>query len=97
MAKTLKIWNGRGYCCIKPSDPLFSGMRPNGYVHAYVAAYSRADARRVIEEYTGIDPKETELRDYFSEGCWGNAMVNITPERGLWIIVGHNSDPVRVV
>lgn len=96
MAKTLKIWNGRGYCCHKSSDPLWSGIPPSAYSHAYVAAYSRADARRVIAEYTGREPHDAEIRDYWSEGAWGNDMKGITPERGLWVAIGRAS-PVRVI
>lgn len=33
-----------------------SNRRPNASVHGYVAAYCRADARRLIEEYTGQNP-----------------------------------------
>lgn len=94
MAKTLKLWNGRAYCCRKRSDPLWDDVRPNGYQKAYVAAYSRADARRVIQEYCGTLPSDGELRDYFSE-CWGRSMEGITPERGLWLEFGKG--PVQVV
>lgn len=96
MAKELKIWNGRGYCCVKPDDPLFANRRPNLSVKGYVAAYSRADARRVIEEYTGRNPGDTELRDYWQEGSWGNKMSGITPERGLWVSI-EDGAPVRVI
>lgn len=85
MAKELKIWNGRGYCCRKTGDAHWAAIRTNVDVHAYVAAYSRADARRVIEEYSGRDPGDTELKVYWCEGTWGNAMQGVTPERGLWL------------
>lgn len=96
--KKLKIWNGRGYCAQKPSDPIWQGVRSGAYRHAYIAAYSREDARRVIEEYCGRKPPVSEIRDYFSEGCWGTSMSSITPERGLWIqIEGKADKPVRVL
>lgn len=96
--KTLKIWNGRGYCAHNPRDPLWQGIRHNADQHAYIAAYSREDARRVIEEYCGRKPSLTEIRDYFNEGCWGSSMDGVTPERGLWIfIAGKTEKPVRVL
>lgn len=69
--KRLKLWNGR--------------MSPP-YKHGYVAAYSRADAIRVIAESLGYSSRGmvSELRDYWSEGNWGNSMIGIVPERGLW-------------
>ena len=96
MAKTLKIWNGRGHFLRKHDDPLWDGVAHNASSSGYVAAYSRADARRVIAEYTGRDPGETELRDYWSEGAWGSSMSGVTPERGLWISIGRGA-PVRVI
>lgn len=50
----------------------------------FIGAYSREDARRVVEEYAGAKPSVAELRDYFSD-CWGNAMNLVEPERGLWV------------
>jgi hypothetical protein len=83
MSKTLKVWNGRGYCARKFGDPKWEGKN-GGEVCVNVCAYSRADAIRVIEAYCGRAPSVTELRDYFSP-CWGNAMKGIKPERGLWL------------
>lgn len=69
MAKKLKFWNGRGV---------------NGNGHIYVAAYSKADACKILTEATGYSKWNYELTTYFSEGCWGNAMDKIVPERGVW-------------
>ena len=91
MPKELKVWNGRGYCCRKISDPRWEGI---DCVHANVCAYSRADARRVLAEYCGVLPSDAELRNYFSP-CWGNSMQGITPERGLWIEF-ERGKPVKV-
>lgn len=96
MSRQLKIWNGRGYCCVKRDDPRWHALKFNDCPHAYVAAYSRADARKVIEEYCGRLPPDSELRDYWSAGCWGTAMASITPERGLWIQFDSREKPVRV-
>lgn len=89
----LMLWNGGASSCRKPGEPLWQGVRPNSSKHAYVAARSRADARRVIAEYCGRDPGDHELKTYWSP-CWGNAMDGITPERGLWLDMGQG--PVRV-
>lgn len=94
MPRELKLWNGRGYALRKDGDPLWDGVRGNAYSSACVAAYSRADARRVISQYTGRDIGDGEIRDYWSS-CWGDEMAGVKPERGLWINVGPG--PVRVV
>lgn len=93
-AKQLKLWNGRAYALRRAKDPMWEGVRHNDYQTACVAAYSRADARRVIYEYCGMDIGDPELRDYWNSG-WGDRMQNVTPERGLWIDLGKG--PVRVV
>lgn len=98
MARALKIWNGNGMSsCRKRDDPMWRDVPGNAYVHAFVAAFSRADARRVIEEYCGRLPTDSELRDWWSEGAWGTAMAGVEPERGLWLQVDQNKPPVRVV
>ena len=63
-------------------------------VHAHIAAHSRADARRVVEEYCGRSPSDHEFKGYFSP-CWGDVMEGVEPERGLWLQVGHGK-PVQV-
>lgn len=86
MARKLKLWNGRAI------------MVDRKYDHAYVAAYSRADARRVIAEYKGRTISDNEIKEYWSEGCWGNAMDHVVPERGLWLSNDKDQfDPQRVV
>ena len=94
MAKQIKVWNGRAYCCKNWSDPRWF-KNHFGADCAFVAAYSREDARRVIEEYCGKKPSVAELRDYWSP-CWGNPMKGVEPERGLWIQFEHTQKPVRV-
>ncbi len=94
MPRELKLWNGRGSAVRKHSDQLWDGVRMNASTTACVAAYSRADARRVIAEYLGHEIGDAEIRDYWSN-CWGNDMNAVVPERGLWINVGNG--PVRVV
>lgn len=93
--RPLKLWNGRGYCCKKTDDPRWEKIRHNAIPHAYVAAYSRADAARVIAGYTGRTPPDSELREYWSP-FWGTAMQGIKPVRGLWLQFDHTQKPVRV-
>lgn len=93
--RPLKFWNGRGYCCKRADDPRWEKLRHNAAPHAYVAAYSRADAARVIAGYTGRTPPDSELREYWSP-AWGNAMQGIKPVRGLWLQFDHTKKPVRV-
>ena len=111
MPRQIKCWNGRGYCCINRDCPHFQAAvdrlaenvalyeakrRVESCIRGYVAAYSRADAERVIEEYAGHRPTRSELRDYWSP-CWGNPMDGIEPERGLWLTFDHSErTPVRV-
>lgn len=94
--RKLKIWNGGGHICRNLSSPLWKGIDPFK-THAYAAAHSRADLRRLIASYNGVFPGETYIRDYWAEGAWGNSMEGITPERGLWISFDHWAKPVRVI
>lgn len=95
MGKKLKLFNGRGYCCLNREDPRWKGIPTNRNIPASVAAYSREDARRVIGEYCGRMPSVSELRDYWAES-WGDMMEGITPERGLWLKFEAGKPPVRV-
>jgi hypothetical protein len=74
--KKLKIWNGRG------TDRHLNGSWIK-YLHFYVCAYSVSDAVKLMNEL-GVRMTAYEIKTYFSDGCWGNAMDGITPERGLW-------------
>ena len=96
--KTLKIYNG-------------SDWRHRGG-HLYIAAYSLADAVRLVNEaYRKIHGYEDRpdincvnvnyANNYWSKGCWGNSMDGITPERGVWhakaIPGGLTEKPVRII
>lgn len=96
MAKILKLFNGGGACCRKSGDQRWLVGQSNRYIHAYVAAYSQEDCRRVIAEYSGAAPSVGEIRDYWSKGTWGDSMKGVVPERGLWIRFGDHGLPVRV-
>lgn len=82
--KKLRLFNGRFH------------EKDAGQVHAYVAAYSRADAVRVITEYLGYKTRgmENELKVYWSE-TWGNPMIGIEPQRGLWVQLKHMDKPIK--
>ena len=98
MSRQLKLWNGRGGLLRKHDHCAWNGKRSNQDGHAYICAYSRADAVRLIEQWLGYKPRgaDAELRDYFSEGRWGENMKHVTPERGLWI--QHYPDgPIRLL
>ena len=71
--KVLKIWKGRNWDC---------------KVHLFLGAYSIADACRMLTEIyprQNINKWRREITVYFSEGCWGDTMGGITPERGVWL------------
>ena len=55
--------------------------------HIYICAHSIADACRICEQLTGRNAASwrNEINVYFSKGCWGNAMEDVTPERGAWV------------
>lgn len=88
MAKTLKLWNGRWYP--------FRGQT------VYVAAYSRADAVRLLNTVPdGRGITDFEIKTYWSGGsencCWGTAMEGIQPERGAWLVQQRGEAPKRLV
>lgn len=86
MAKALKFWNGNPYG-ILPSKDCFDK-------HVYIAAYSAEDARNVCLE-AGLYANYPNLKKYFSQ-CWGDSMKGITPERGIWVVVGYNGTPKKI-
>lgn len=96
--KELKLWNGRGIVCRNHKDDRWKSDNHNvrHSAHAFVAAYSRADARRIIESYTGCPVPDSEIVQYWSAGHWGNTMNGIQPERGLWIAFDGHSNPIKV-
>ena len=81
--RKLRIWNGRG---------------ASGGGHMYLAAHSRADAARMLAGYYGgsVSSWVAELRVYFAEGLWGNSMVGVSRERGIWEQEGFSDTPIRV-
>ena len=76
--------------------------------HLFIAAHSLADAVRLANEArakaTGISGgiSVSYAREYWSKGCWGKTMNDVTPERGVWhcpaIAGGWYSDkPLRLI
>lgn len=92
--KPLLIWNGRGH-----QSDLGERIR---WDHLYVCARSRAEASRLMAKALGR-PKDTsflsELKNYYSFGCWGNRMTGITPEVGVWGARDHcdTTKPERII
>ena len=70
-----------------------------GRQHIYIAAYSKADAARICTELSGYSRGWiNEINNYFSIGCWGNAMDGIKIERGAWISKDcYNEKPCRAL
>jgi len=100
--KPLKLMNGRGGCLRNTHDPIagpkWQAASWHSDCHGYIAAYSRADAVRMIQDYLGRPGigLDAELKTYWSMGCWGNSMDGVTPERGIWLSIGRNGKPFRV-
>ena len=66
--------------------------------HVYIGAHSKADAVRMLTAYIGYDCGWfNEVNNYFSIGCWGNAMQGIKEERGIWVQEKDAKTPVRVL
>lgn len=97
--KTLRCWNGRGHTA-----------RGDSF---YVAAYSVADAARLLARATFILRKITFLMDdwWFKKECssyqreirdyfsecWGDPMDGITPVRGVWYSSDDREQPKLVL
>lgn len=99
--KKLKIWNGRGWGGRKYDDKGNFVPDPTGKdrcEHAYVCAYSRAHAVRLINQASSRNAvSDNEIKNYWSK-CWGNPMNGITPEIGVWTTQEHCGDkPKRIL
>ena len=99
MEKKLILWNGRGIYLRKNAEP-WTSMNTRNSGSVYIAAYSGADALRLIKDYMGHVPRGMagEMRSYWSKGCWGTGMVGVKPERGIWLIKSHQEPtPIRLI
>lgn len=96
--KTLIIANGRGDYGRNRTKRF-----PNGFKgHLWVAAYSKADAVRLLQEGGYETMTIREFNIYWSKGCWGTPMDGIAIERGVWFQpddkAGHGEGkPIRVI
>ena len=99
--KTLKVWNGRGWGNQRRDKDGKIIPDPTGKEycdHAYVCANSRSHAVRMINEVVGHGAvSDSELKVYWHEGCWGNAMEGIEKEIGIWTIQEHGDKPQRIL
>jgi hypothetical protein len=87
MAKTLKIWNGRGH-----------GLKYGKY-HVYVAAYTQKQAAELLSKALNSNIDTNEIRVYYSSGCWGNSMVGIEATEPC-VYVDHYIEqkiPIRIL
>lgn len=76
--KQLKFWNGR---------PHGQFLRNKQYpqAHFYIAAYSRAEAQRILKQIDR-DVVNDEVKDYYNEGGWDSNMdQSIAKEPGIWV------------
>ena len=69
--------------------------------HIYIAAYSKADAARILnglQEHINGDWHGWlyEINKYFNKGVWGNKMDGIKPERGAWVTESYGTRPRKV-
>lgn len=90
--RTLRLFNGRaGSCCDWKDQRWKTTPRSDLTAHAYIAAYSMADAVRVVKEYSEGRARTSvhEINIYWNKNCWGNSMDGITPERGLWVLFDY--------
>ena len=76
MPKELKIWNGRA-CGVE-----IGGRK---IAHFYACAYSIADLRRALDTAGYRNVSYSEIKQFWSPGCWGILMKDVTPERGVWV------------
>lgn len=88
--KELKVWNGRGLFATR-SDPL-------KHVETLcVCAYSKADARRMVNEVVGYGViTVNEINTYWS-ACWGRDMDGIPVERGVWFKYKGTTKMERII
>jgi len=86
MAKELKLWNGRCH----------SGKYSQHTV--YVGAYSRAEAVRIMLTAGILHVTSSEVANYYSEGAWGNDMVQYIEDKPcVWVKPKElNSKPVKI-
>jgi hypothetical protein len=89
MAKTLKIWNGRGH-----------GDYDRG--HFYVAAFTKKQACELLGKAAGWTSSPipmSELNNYYAQGAWGNTMDGIPPTEPCVYATKdfHDDNPIKIL
>lgn len=83
--KQLRIWNGRG-----------QGKFLHG--HIYVAAYSQAEAARIVSAACDSLTTAHEIKKYFSPDSWGIQMNRIVPtEPCVYVAQEYFDTPKRIL
>lgn len=84
--KRLKIWNGRGH-----------GKYDREYT-IYVAAYSQAEAARLVAAACEALVTVSEIRKYYHPNAWGKRMQGIVPtEPCVYVTKGYNGAPQKII
>ena len=66
--------------------------------HAYVGALSQKHAVELLNRIPGYGSMTlSELQNYWSKGCWGNAMNGIDPQVGVWVQEKWNDLVKRII
>jgi hypothetical protein len=95
--RKLKIWNGNAQTFVPCDEARRRGLRHNIYVHAFGCAPSRAELCRMLTAWSGGGRAlDAYIRDYWSEGAWGNSMTGVVPEYGLWVQYDRHDKPEKV-
>ncbi len=89
--KKIKIFNGT---CRAKCDPI---TRKRTECHFYVGAYSERHAVELCIQAGEKGMSLSELRTYWSKGCWGDAMNGIEPQIGVWSVEGWNKPVKRLI
>ena len=101
MKNELKIWNGRGWGSRRYDKDRKYIPDPTGKNYCdcfYVCAKSRTHAIRLINEAIGYNyMSQSEAKNYWHEGCWGNAMEGIEKEVGVWTQQDYGDKPKRII
>ena len=85
----LKVWNGRGH------GRNIDNTINYGTYHFYVAAYSMAEACRIINKACNVNINSSEIKNYYSN-CWGNIMNSIIPTEPCLYIKSHDDILTRI-
>lgn len=89
MPKQLRFWNGRG-----------AGNKYQGGTF-FVAAYSKAQAARMIGEAAGYSwPLNSEIKDYYFEGTWGTRMESLrmkTIYPVVYVMIGFDARKAKLL